>query len=748
MGKSKSRFSKLFQEYVFPEIEKQKKTMGDLSEFGVFHINLLPQKRQVFLSEFDNFLLLKPIVEYDDDIQALILNDEPFITKEEDKIIVKQRDLEYEKAFAKIIRALHPNFEKQFPDEYFYLPIKEVLKGNWFFEAFEQLIAQNIEIFGLKELERIKLSPYKGKFSIGISSGEDWFDVNVEVTFGDEKVKLAALRKAILNKEKYIKLSDGRLGFLPQEWVEKLSKYFRAGSVTHDQIKISKLKFHVIDELIKEINLPKIMEEIAEKKERLKAFKSMKKIRVPKELNGVLRDYQKEGLKWLNFLDEFQWGGILADDMGLGKTIQILAFLQLQKKKSKKANLVVVPTSLLFNWENEIQKFLPSLKYVIHHGQGRKTEYTDFKNFDLIITTYGVMAIDIEMFRKYKFNYIILDESQAIKNIGSLRYKAALLLRGRNRLTMTGTPIENNTFDLYAQMNFVNPGFLGSHKDFKEAYSNPIDKERNSDRAAELQRLINPFLMRRTKEQVATELPPKIEDVLICTMGDEQRKIYDAFKNKYRNYLLGKIEEVGIGKSKIYVLEGLMKLRQICDSPRLLNEEVTYTSESIKIKILMEHIREKNDHHKILIFSQFVSMLSLIRKELERHDILYEYLDGKSTKKQREASVNRFQDDDKYRVFLISLKAGGTGLNLTAADYVYIVDPWWNPAVETQAIDRAHRIGQDKHVIAYRMICKNTIEEKIVNLQKKKTQIASELIKTEDTFMKKITTDDIKSLFE
>jgi SNF2 family DNA or RNA helicase len=357
------------------------------------------------------------------------------------------------------------------------------------------------------------------------------------------------------------------------------------------------------------------------------------------------------------------------------------------------------------------------------------------------------MARDIEMFRKYEFNFVILDESQAIKNSASQRFKATTLLRAKNRLTLTGTPIENNTFDLYAQMEFLNPGFLGSQAHFKENFSDPIDKNGDAERAAELQRMINPFILRRTKEQVAKELPPKVEDFIYCEMDTEQRKVYDAFRNKYRDYLLGKIDENGIESSKLYVLEGLTKLRQICDSPELLSDDENYGTDSVKIRELVKHITEKTGKHKLLIFSQFVKMLTVIRRELDERNIRYDYLDGQSTQTSRQGSVEHFQSDDNTRVFLISLKAGGVGLNLTAADYVYIVDPWWNPAVENQAIDRAYRIGQDKHVIAYRMICTGTIEEKIMKLQDKKKKIAGDIISTDEGFIKNLTKSDIEELF-
>jgi SNF2 family DNA or RNA helicase len=435
--------------------------------------------------------------------------------------------------------------------------------------------------------------------------------------------------------------------------------------------------------------------------------------------------------------------------MGLGKTLQILTFLQHQVNNNKKdTHLIVLPTTLVFNWQDEIKKFVKNLKVLVHTGINRDKDTKKFAKYNLVIITYGVLMNDIEFLKNFKFNYVILDESQAIKNPQSKRYKAALLLKAKNRIALTGTPIENNTFDLYSQMNFVNPGFLGSQKSFKEEYSTPIDKERDENSTTELHKLIKPFLLRRTKEQVATDLPPKIEDILYCEMETEQRKVYEAFRNKYRDYLMGKFDEQGLNKSKMYVLEGLTKLRQICDSPQLLSGDDVFTSESAKIKILLTHIEDKTNNHKVLVFSQFVKMLDLVKVELERRNISYEYLDGKSSGKQRKESVENFQSDDSIKVFLISLKAGGTGLNLTAADYVYLLDPWWNPAVENQAIDRAYRIGQDKKVIAYRMISKGTIEEKIMNIQSRKKKISSDIIQTDDGIFKDLSQDDIMELFK
>ncbi len=743
---AKNNFLGLFENYIQP-ISKKYKINFDIKSILIKKEQPKQMKKQLYISELGNFILFKPYVLYNETMQVNILEHGTILEYADGTVIESYRNFEFEKQYYDLIKSIHPKFKNQFNDNFFHINFNDFVENQWFLNAFDNLKTDNVEVFGLSDLKKFKYSTHKAVVNVNISSGQDWFDVKIEVAFGDEHISLKDLKKAVLKNEKFVKLSDGTLGILPEEWFAKFERYLRQGQVKKDELKISKLKFSIIDELFDEKDYAEIMQEIKEKQQRLKDFSEIKKLKVPAKLKGELRDYQKAGYNWLNFLDEFKWGGILADDMGLGKTIQVLAFLLKKTPSAKKASLIVLPTTLLFNWDQEIEKFAPSLKVFFHYGTNRAKDVKEFKNYDIIITTYGTMTRDIAILQKYKFNYVILDESQAIKNPNSQRFKAATLFKADNRLALTGTPIENNTFDLFAQMEFLNPGFLGTQKQFKNDYSNAIDKDQNPVIAAELQNLINPFILRRTKEQVATELPPKIEDVIFCEMEKEQRNVYDAFRNKYRNMLLNKIEDDGLGKSKIYVLEGLMKLRQICDSPEILAEEENYGKDSVKIKELVRHIKQKTGNHKILVFSQFVKMLSVIKRELQKEDIIYEYLDGKSSRKGRQASVEHFQSDEKCRVFLISLKAGGTGLNLTAADYVYIVDPWWNPAVENQAIDRCYRIGQDKKVIAYRMICKNTIEEKIMKYQAKKQKIASDIISTDESFIKQLDKSDIEDLF-
>lgn len=551
------------------------------------------------------------------------------------------------------------------------------------------------------------------------------------------------------NKQQFVQLNDGTLGILPEEWLKKYSLLFRVGEGRADKLKLSRYHLSVIDELYEARNPEELTIQLEEKYERIKEFDKIKEIPAPENLQPILRPYQVAGFQWLNYLHEVSWGGILADDMGLGKTVQALSFLQhfYEKNEGEMMALVVCPTTLIYNWENEIKKFTPSLEYYIHHGPLRSRQLDELLKHHVIITTYGTLRSDIKLFTQMKLDYVILDESQAIKNPTSKVTRAASLLHARNRLCMSGTPLQNNTFDIYAQMNFLNPGMLGSVEFFRQEFAIPIDKFGEQEQKEHLKKVLYPFILRRTKEQVAKDLPDKTETVLFCEMEDEQRQIYDAYRNDFRAKIMGTIEEQGIGKSQLTILQGLMKLRQICDSPAILNEEEKFPNHSIKLEELTREITENIGNHKALVFSQFLGMLALIREKLTELGVKYEYFDGSTSAPDREKAIQAFQNDEETRVFLISLKAGGVGLNLTAADYVYIVDPWWNPAVEQQAIDRTHRIGQTKNIFAYRMICKDTIEDKIMQLQEKKRALAKELIADDTSFVKALSKEDVEYLF-
>ena len=701
--------------------------------------------KQVFIEDDEDSVAFKLALQYPEKLIDIDSNEIRFKLNNEGQFSYVERDTEAEERFRNEFENFHPDFQSQ-NGEYFLEP-KQLVENYWFLEVAEQMKNSGIELLGLKNLKSFKYNLNKPSISYSVKSDLDWFDVNIDISFGDQKLSLKDLQKAFVKKSNYIVLSDGSIGILPEEWMKKFANYFKVGEIKKDALQISNFQFGIIDELYQELEeKPEFLINLYEKKQRIQNISNILPTPIPKGIKAKMRDYQHHGLNWLNFLDENQLGGCLADDMGLGKTLQTIAFLQHLKvtKKPKLPSLIIAPTSLIFNWEQEISKFCPTLKLHVFTGANRFETLEKFKKSDLVITTYGSLLNDIEDLKEMEFNYIILDESQAIKNPTSKRYKSVRLLKAYNRIALTGTPIENNTFDLYAQFNFLNPGLLGNISHFKKEFSDAIDKEKEVSTSELLAKIIHPFILRRTKEQVATELPDKIENIIYCEMEKEQRKVYDTFKNHYRDYLLNKIDENGIAKSQMYVLEGLMKLRQICNSPAIISDKEDYGNASIKLEILMENIKEKTGNHKILIFSSFVKMLQLIKNKLEEESITYEYLDGQT--RDRQSRVENFQNKKDVRVFLISTKAGGTGLNLTEADYVFIVDPWWNPAVENQAIDRCYRIGQKKQVMAYRMICKDTIEEKIVALQNKKKGIATSIISVDEE-SKSFDAQEIKDLF-
>lgn len=684
---------------------------------------------------------------YNKNIQVDVLSEQTVWVEQSEKKLVKgKRNAKVERALIETVAALHPTFKPDTAQSYFYMSYDEFLKHYWFLKALDQLKAQDIEVFGIKDLKNLKYYPGTPKIDMAFRSTQDWFETDVKVAFGDNKVTIGQLRKAVKNNENYVKLSDGSLGIIPEEWMEKFGQVFRSANVDKDGIHIHKTQFNTLEDLVDPDANPEIIKEILEKKERLRTFTEITQVQAPKQLKADLRSYQQEGLNWLGFLGEYGWGGILADDMGLGKTLQALSLICLELEKNPKLpNIVVAPTTLLFNWKNEIEKFAPHIEYIIYHGARDAEELTGKQ---LILTSYGLVPKDINILKKTRYNLIIADESQAIKNPASQRHKALTTLKGRVRIAMSGTPIENNLNELFAQMNFVNPGFFSGLASFKDNYVKPIEGQSDPSIVEELRSKTKPFILRRTKEQVLTELPEKTEEYIYCEMDTAQRKVYDAYRNKYRDYILGKFAEEGVEKSQMYVLEGLTRLRQVCDSPLLIEKDEITEASSSKLKELTRHVTEKTGNHKILVFSQFVKMLELVREEFDKLDINYEYLDGKTSVKEREKRVDNFQNNDDCRVFLISLKAGGTGLNLTSADYVYILDPWWNPASENQAIDRCYRMGQSKKVFAYRMICKDTVEEKIMEMQQSKKKLSDDVVGSNEGTSKKLDESDIRALFE
>ncbi|MBS7563208.1 SNF2 helicase associated domain-containing protein [Mucilaginibacter sp. Bleaf8] len=702
----------------------------------------------IYLSDFGAHVMLIPVMRYGEVEISIRTKRQIYSTDERGREFMVYRNEAEEDDFTSLLIRQHPHLEEQLESDlqYFYLHKKFFLDEDWFLNVFEEWRNHHITILGFNELEGNKLNPHKVKISIKVLSGINWFNTEVGVRFGRTRAALKKIYRAVKNKSKYIQLDDGTLGILPAEWIEKFSKYFNAGEIADEHtIRIPKINFTAIEQLYDAEQLDDgVQDELNIYRNKLANFDAIQHVAVPPDLCGELRPYQRQGLNWLNFLDNFNFGGCLADDMGLGKSIQILAFILLQRHKvSHNTNLLIVPTSLIFNWQQEVEKFAPSLKVCTLYGSERTKQVADFDKYEVVLTTYGTLLSDVNFLKDYNFNYIFLDESQNIKNPESQRYKAVRLLNSRNKIVITGTPVENNTFDLYAQLSFACPGLLGSKQYFKDIYSSPIDSFKSNKRTAELQEKIKPFILRRTKQQVATELPEKTDMVLYCEMKPQQRKIYDAYEKEFREYISATTGDV-LKKSSMNVLKGLTRLRQICNSPLLIKGEKMPGDASAKIDMLLEQIEGKQAHHKILVFSQFVTMLDLIKAELIKRGIGYSYLTGQT--RNREGVVNAFQTNDNIRVFLISLKAGGTGLNLTEADYVYLVDPWWNPAVENQAIDRCHRIGQDKNIVAVRLICPGTVEEKMMVMQQTKRDLANDLIRTDASVIRSLNKEDLLQL--
>jgi len=713
------------------------------------HIYKAKPAYRLYLYERENTLVLQPAFVYNDiEIRPGYFGD--VIQPDNGIVKIIQRNETLENDYIELLKTLHTDIQLNKKENFFYLPGTVVLANNWFYRFTELLREWNVELLGFEGLKNLRVNVHKPETQVQVSSGIDWFDASVELRFGEQVVSIIEVKKALAQRQNFVKLGDGSIGLLPEEWLSKYSLLLKMGETKGNKIRLKKYHFSVLDELLSEIDDDDLQKDLEIKKGKLENIltNDFSLIAPPDHLKATLRPYQLAGFQWLLFLNEAGWGGILADDMGLGKTVQTLTFFQHYKNLNPGARFMVVcPTTLMYNWENEIKKFTPELSHIIHHGPKRNVTPDAYIDFDIIITTYGTMRSDIKTFKEIPFDYVVLDESQSIKNPQSQVAKASLLLNSKNRLALSGTPVQNNTFDLYAQMNFLNPGMLGSREFFMSEFATPIDKFREDEVKLQLRKLTYPFLLRRTKEQVAKDLPEKTETILYCEMGPEQRKIYDAYRNTYRSQILGMIEERGVEKSQMHILQGLTKLRQICDSPAIMNEEERFHNYSIKLDELSRELIENVGDHKVLVFSQFLGMLALIKQKLEAENISFVYFDGSSTSSEREAAIQEFQNNHECRVFLISLKAGGIGLNLTAADYVYIVDPWWNPAVEQQAIDRTHRIGQTKNIFAYRLICKDTLEEKMLQLQERKRTLANDLVSDDSAFQKRLTKDDIEFLF-
>ncbi|NVO04089.1 MAG: DEAD/DEAH box helicase family protein [Bacteroidetes bacterium] len=630
---------------------------------------------------------------------------------------------------------------------------------------------QILQEFGF-EIEQKSLNNqfFLGKSSqkVSINKNNDWFDLEITVSFGHYVIPFKQLKHHILNNIREFILPSGEIAVIPNEWFAKFNDVAIYGTSSNESLKLSKHHFSLLSNLLDN--------EVPDFLKRLQNLTTPDKIKTPPlsaKLKSTMRDYQVKGFSWMNFLQVNNMGGILADDMGLGKTIQTIAILESLKNSNteiipavkqtgsqlqlsifdsyseetsqqpQKTSLIVMPLSLIHNWENEFRKFAPDLKIHKHIGINRSQSSGGFSKYDVVLSTYGTVRNDIEFISNFQFHYLILDESQIIKNPFSKNYAAIKQVNSLNKLVLTGTPIENHLVDLWSQFSILNPGLLGSLNFFKNEFSIPIERNNDIVKQNKLKTLINPFILRRTKGEVAKELPPLTEKVHFCEMSEYQKNIYEEKKSEIRNVILESIDKNGFQKSKFVVLSGLMKLRLIANHPVLSIKDYVYDSGKFtEIIRNVENLQESG--HKVLLFSQFVKHLKLFKDYFDSHKMIYSMLSGEMDQKTRIRVIDDFQTNPNNKLFLISLKAGGVGLNLTSADYVFMLDPWWNPAVEKQAINRAHRIGQDKPVFTYKYISKDTIEEKMLALQEKKSLLADTFLSDMNGF-NKLTFEEIQT---
>ena len=626
-----------------------------------------------------------------------------------------------------------------------YTPVED--PRLWTLHELSSLAKDGFEIYGQEELKSSNARSSKPKLSVTISSGDGLFDCNVNLSFDGIPATLASLIMAVRQGSKFVLLADGTSGVLPQEWLDKFAGLFSAIDIEPSQksLKIRTSHMALAEMLLEMADQGKCDEEFRKKRDELLNFKGIEKQTSPANFTATMRPYQSAGYEWLYFLKKYRFGGCLADDMGLGKTVQTIALLLKEKQLCEgQPSLIIMPTSLIFNWQREIRKFASDLNVLVYHGANRHGYLEIMQMADVALTSYGTLLRDIETLKSKRFHYVILDEAQAIKNPASQISKAVKQLNAEYRLALSGTPIENNLSELWSLFSFINPGMLGTYRNFAQNYVKPIERELKDSSAEILRKLIFPFILRRTKQQVAKDLPPKTEVVLYTEMHPKQRTLYEITRDTFRGEILHLIDKEGLERSSIRILEGMLRLRQICCHPALVDP--SFGSDSGKFELLETSISDMVlEGHRVLVFSQFVKALELLKTRIAQRGIKSEMLTGAT--KDRQEVVDKFQREKSAPVFLISLKAGGTGLNLTSADYVILMDPWWNPGAENQASDRAYRIGQERPVFVYKTITSDSIEEQVLTMQERKKHLMESVIQTDVSFFKHLSKDEILGMF-
>ena len=586
-------------------------------------------------------------------------------------------------------------------------------------------------IIGTDRLRKYNIKAVKPKISGRFSYNLDYFEGEVEVEVEGDKFSIQQLLNNY-KKDEYIVLSDGTNALINREYIEKLQRIFKEED--GNKVKVSFFDMPIVQDMIDDKSFEN---DFMGSKDFFEGINKLAEENIDYPiLNAILRDYQKYGYKWLKYLTDNNLGACLADDMGLGKTLQAIALLTNLHEEKKKKSMVIMPKSLIYNWENEIKRFSPKLKVGVYYGINR--DFSLLKKVDIILTTYGTIRNDIENLLEQKFDLLVLDESQNIKNINSQTTKAVLLLNAKKRVALSGTPIENNLLELYSLFRFLNPEMFGSVQEFTNDYIVPIQKYSDTSTIEELRKKIYPFLLRRVKKEVLADLPDKIEKLVYVDMNDEHRRFYEE-RRKYYYSLLEKNTSSQGNFDKFFVLQAINELRHIVSSPELESKKIISSKKEVLIENVIEAIE---NNHKVLVFVNYLSSIESICDSLKENKIKYLKMTGQT--KDRQNLVDKFQNDSRYKVFVMTLKTGGVGLNLVSADTIFIYDPWWNTTVENQAIDRAYRLGQDKTVFAYKMIMRNTIEEKILKLQEIKNKLLDDLISEDNLSTKNLSKSDIE----
>lgn len=738
-----------FVEYVLTKLEADY-VVNRNSLFATNEIDVVPINR-ILLSELNNaFLMLTPQWLYDGFIVDGAYSSS-FETKQSGIAYSIKRNELAEQQFIQQIEALHPNFPKQ-KNGYYYVSFTDATKKQWFLKTYHHLLEMNIDLIGMDMLKHFKYSSFKASTNFTIQQQtESKVVLQMKTCFGKEEIPLKELQKILFAGQKAVLLKDGSLGVFDDVWLQQYAAIIKHGKIDGSTIEVA--RWMAIAEDRNEQHAAVLQTTI--KKDwwqKWVDWQTQEKpvYTVPSMVYATLRPYQQKGFEWMALLADVGAGACLADDMGLGKTLQTICFLAhyIQHHPGIK-NIIICPSSLMYNWQKELEKFAPSIEVLVYHGANRKEEDLLQENIQIIITSYGTVRADNGVLFSTQYGVAVVDESHNIKNPSAQITKAISALQANVSIALSGTPVVNNTFDLYAQLNFALPGMFGNREFFKREYADAIDKYHDEEKIQQLQKMTAPFILRRTKEQVAKDLPEKTESILWCSMHAHQKMVYDEISEQIRSNIFSDIKDKGLGKSKLAVLQGIMKLRQVCNTPLLLPaDEQQNCKESIKTEMLLNELQNILGAHKAIVFSQFSSMLDLLAAECDKKGIHYFHFDGQTPPAKRAEMVAAFQDKaSNTHLFLISLKAGNTGLTLTAADYVFLFDPWWNTAIEQQAIDRTHRIGQTKNVFAYKLICKDTIEEKIIQLQQRKQKLAEELVTEDDGFVKSLTEEDVAYLF-